>query len=166
VNSPHAPHLDRLHVQVARRMDAPALAALNQVVQQMHHDWSGAEFLAPDPRAAEAFFLDKVGDPTALVLVAFRSGHPVGYLYGQELHRPANPFTSEMRVLYVEQVVVLPERRRSGVGRALFHAAERAAEARDLDGVRLETSAVNKAARAFFERMGYDAYSVRLRKDL
>jgi ribosomal protein S18 acetylase RimI-like enzyme len=161
-----APHLDRLHVQVARRMDAPALAALNAVVQEMHHQWSSAEYLAPDPRAAEAFFDQKVSDPTALVLVAFRAGHPVGFLYGQELHRPANPFTSELRVLYVEQVVVLPERRRSGVGRALFHAAERAAGNRGLDGVRLETSSQNKAAHRFFERLGYESYSVRLKKDL
>jgi ribosomal protein S18 acetylase RimI-like enzyme len=159
-------HLERLHVQVARRMDAPALAALNQAVQQLHHDWSAAEYLVPDPRAAEEFFLAKVGDPSALVLVAERGGHPVGFLYGQELHRPANPFTVEVTVLYVEQVAVLPERRRSGVGRALFHAAEAAAAKRGLDGVRLETSAQNTAAQKFFERLGYDAYSVRMKKDL
>ncbi len=159
-------HLERLHVQVARRMDAPALAALNQAVQQMHHDWSASEYLVPDPRAAEDFFLHKVGDPTSLVLVAERGGHPVGFLYAQEMHRPANPFTAEMRVLYVEQVAVLPERRRSGVGRALFHAAEAAVTRRGLDGVRLETSAQNAAAQKFFERLGYDAYSVRLKKDL
>lgn len=160
------PHLDRLHVQVARRMDAPALAALNQVVQQMHHEWSGSEYLPPDPRAAEDFFLAKVDDPSALVLVAFRTGHPVGFLYAQEMHRPPNPFTSELRVLYVEQVVVLPEKRRSGVGRALFHAAERAAQARGLDEVRLETAAVNASAQAFFDRLGYSPYSVRLRKGM
>jgi ribosomal protein S18 acetylase RimI-like enzyme len=147
-------------------MDAPALAALNQVVQELHHQWSDREYLPPDPVAAERFFLAKVDDPQALVLVALRSGHPVGLLYGQEMHRPANPFTSEVDVLYVEQVVVLPERRRSGVGRALFHAAERAATARGLDSVRLETSSQNVAARHFFERLGYAAYSVRLKKDL
>jgi ribosomal protein S18 acetylase RimI-like enzyme len=160
------PHLDRLHVQVARRMDAPALAALNAVVQQMHHEWSGTEYLPPDPHAAEEFFRQKVDDPAALVLVALRAGHPVGLLYGQELHRPANPFTSELRVLYIEQVVVLPEKRRSGVGRALFHAAEAAAAKRGLDGVRLETAAQNSAAQRFFDRLGYTAYSVRLKKDL
>lgn len=159
-------HLERLHVQVARRMDAPALAALNQAVQQMHHDWSAAEYLVPDPRSAGEFFLHKVSDPTALVLVAERGGHPVGFLYGEELHRPANPFTAEMRVLYIEQVAVLPERRRSGVGRALFHAAEAAAARRGLDGVRLETATQNSSAHTFFQRLGYDAYSVRLKKDL
>lgn len=147
-------------------MDAPALAALNQTVQQLHHDWSADEYLAPDPRAAEAFLLERIGDPGSLVLVAERAGHPVGYLFAQELHRPANPFTAEMRVLYVEQVAVLPERRRSGVGRALFHAAEAAAARRGLDGVRLETAAQNTSAQRFFERMGYSAYSVRMKKDL
>ncbi|MGD9956795.1 MAG: N-acetyltransferase family protein [Candidatus Nanopelagicales bacterium] len=159
-------HLERLHVQVARRMDAPALAALNQTVQQLHHDWSSAEYLVPDPRAAQEFFESRIGDPNSLVLVAERGGHPVGYLFAQEMHRPANPFTVEMRVLYVEQVAVLPERRRSGVGRALFHAAEAAAAKRGLDGVRLETAAQNAAAQRFFERLGYGAYSVRMKKDL
>lgn len=159
-------HLERLHVQVARRMDAPALAALNQTVQQLHHDWSAAEYLVPDPRAAEDFFRAAVDDPAALVLLAERTGHPVGYLYARELHRPPNPFTAEMRVLYVEQVAVLPERRRSGVGRALFHAAEAAAARRGLDGVRLETAAGNTDAQRFFERMGYAAYAVRLAKGL
>ena len=53
-----------------------------------------------------------------------------------------------------------------GTGTVLNDAAEAAAARRGLGGVRLETAAQNAAAQKFFERLGYDAYSVRMKKDL
>jgi GNAT superfamily N-acetyltransferase len=133
-------------------------------VQALHRDALPWEFSDPDALAAEQLFTQQLADPEVLVLLAHRDEKPLGYLFGKELHRRANAFTTATSIFYVHHMAVAPDARRSGVGRALMGAAEAEAAKRGLVGVRLNTWAFNTSAHRFFERLGYAPYSINLQR--
>jgi ribosomal protein S18 acetylase RimI-like enzyme len=65
------------------------------------------------------------------------------------------------RMLYVDALAVEPEHRRRGVASALLEQAERAALARELDGVALDTGLHNEPARALYTARGYSEREIR-----
>lgn len=82
-------------------------------------------------------------------LVAWDDGEPVGHAHiAWEGGKAALP--------EVQDVFVLPERRRQGIGAALTQAAERLAAERGYDAISLSVSeSGNDAARALYEGLGY-----------
>ena len=75
-----------------------------------------------------------------MLLIAESEGKPIGYLSGVQLGR----------TLGIEEVAVLPEFRRMGIGRALVgHALARA------QGAVLSVSESNAAARALYRSLGF-----------
>lgn len=140
------------------------LAKLNAHVQALHRDALPDEFNEPDASSAELFFAKQMADPEVLVLLADDGEAPVGYLFGEELHRRANPFTAAVSVLYVHHMAVAPDARRRGVGRVLMNAAEAEAANRGLAGVRLDTWGFNASAHKFFENLGYTPYNIKMQR--
>jgi GNAT superfamily N-acetyltransferase len=70
------------------------------------------------------------------------------------------------RVLYVENVVFVPEQRGQNHGEALMQWLEQKALALDCQKVTLDAYARNTRARSFYERIGYDPRGVHFVKDL
>lgn len=68
--------------------------------------------------------------------------------------------------LAVVEIVVAPEQRGTGVGRALMDAAEQEARDRGVDALDLMVAGPNDAARRFYERLGFRADLVTYRKPL
>lgn len=150
-------------VRFAGAADLDALAALHVQVQALHAQALPQEFNAPDAEAAREFFERQLYEPGVLALLAEEDGRvPVGYLFAREFHRDPNPFTVELHVLYVDQMGVAPNARRTGVGRALMAAAEAEARNRSLHGIRLNTWTFNGSAHRFFERAGFYPYSMNM----
>jgi len=139
-----------LEVRDARPDDAPALAALL------------AELGYPAPDAVVAERLEALRQEGEVVLVAARGGDRLGVLsihVTPVLHRP----TPVARLT----LLVVPERARGqGVGRALVEAGERILAARGCALVEVTSNRRRTDAHAFYERLGYEATSLRLKKDL
>jgi len=64
-------------------------------------------------------------------------------------------------VLYVDALAVDPAWRRRGVARALLDEADRIAAVRNLRGVALDTGIENRAARALYQRSGFEQRGLR-----
>jgi ribosomal protein S18 acetylase RimI-like enzyme len=64
-------------------------------------------------------------------------------------------------LLYVDALAVDPAWRRRGVARALLAEADRLAEALGLPGVALDTGIENRAARALYQRSGFEQRGLR-----
>jgi len=64
-------------------------------------------------------------------------------------------------VLYVDALAVDPAWRRRGVARALLAEADRIAAVRNLRGVALDTGIENRAARALYQRSGFEQRGLR-----
>jgi len=92
------------------------------------------------------------GDYEAVVVE--RSGEPVGYA----LYRDDPDF------LYLRQLFVLPEARRSGVGRATLNWLRENAGP-EIARIRIEVLVGNVAALAFWKSVGFHDYSMTLETD-
>jgi ribosomal protein S18 acetylase RimI-like enzyme len=91
--------------------------------------------------------LHRLGQP-GTYLVAWDGDQPVGHAFvawsGTKLGMPE-----------IQDVWVLPERRRTGVATALSRAAEDEAKARGFDRISLSVGLANDAARSLYERLGF-----------
>lgn len=72
-------------------------------------------------------------------------------LWANRLHR-SGPATSDM---VLDGLIVRPELRGRGYGQALVAAAAELAQERGYDGLRVELSATNEAARALYKMLGF-----------
>jgi ribosomal protein S18 acetylase RimI-like enzyme len=143
----------------ARPVEAPALPALRvrrlkrgeavRDLERLSHDaWAGA----PDsfaPRSGEVAQL--LGEEGRLVLLAEAERRAVGYLSGVWLGN----------TLGIEEVAVLPDFRRMGIGRALVAAA--------LPGAShavLSVAESNRAARALYRSLGFSVSARRVLHEL
>src|SRR5450631_3553416 len=79
-----------------------------------------------------------IEDDSHPIWIAEVGEFPVAYLEAEVRSRPANPFTPELRVLYVHQLAVAEHTRRLGVGRALMLVAESTASTLGCTEVRLD----------------------------
>jgi ribosomal protein S18 acetylase RimI-like enzyme len=158
--------VESFQVRVATAADAEAVARLSVHLQALHREACPALFNAPDIQAAAKFFLQQMAEPEVLVLLAHRNEKPLGYLFGKEVHSPANPFTAAVSLFYVHHMAVAPDARRSGVGRMLMSNTEAEAGTRGLASVRLNTWAFNTTAHRFFERVGYAPLSINMERVL
>jgi ribosomal protein S18 acetylase RimI-like enzyme len=85
------------------------------------------------------------------VLVALLDDQVAGYL----CLRPATPLASNAHVLVVAALGVAPSVRRKGLASRLLEAAETYASERKIERLTLRVLSVNTAARALYERHGY-----------
>jgi ribosomal protein S18 acetylase RimI-like enzyme len=85
------------------------------------------------------------------VLVGVLDGEVAGFL----CLRPATPLPSNAHVLMIAGLGVTPSMQRKGVASALLEAAETYASEHKIERMTLRVLAVNTAARALYERSGY-----------
>jgi ribosomal protein S18 acetylase RimI-like enzyme len=140
--------MDELLIRPATVDDLDALKALLTAL----HDTDPWE----SSREGEArSALDEiVRDDRRCLLVAFADGRPVGTLdiiVVPNLTRGARPFA------VVENVVVLPESRRAGVGRQLMQTGLDFARERGCYKVQLVSANKRDAAHHLYRAMGFDA---------
>ena len=104
------------------------------------------------------------GDTNQHVLVAELDGVAVGYLCATIEREPAHTFKRDTTRLYVHQISVAADRRRRGVGRALFAAVEQIAQDRSINDIALDTWSFNEEAQDFFASLGFSVYKIKLWK--
>ena len=132
---PPAPEVPGVRLRVLRAGDPKGLADLAQLSEAA---WAGA----PDSFATRADELAQLLEELErLVLVASADGRAAGYLSGVWLGK----------TLGIEEVAVLPELRRAGLGRALVESAL----SRGATGAVLSVSEENRAARALYRGLGF-----------
>lgn len=109
-----------------------------------------SQFPTPTPSSREVFIrllTAKLQDPDACVLVSDYAGELVGYVSGSA----RSAFYVGGMTAWVDEILVLPDRRGKGVGRSLMAAFEAWASRRHCRSVALATH----GAAQFYERLGY-----------
>ena len=132
------------------------------VVDDVDAVWPLARDLATsyvvDRDTYATIFPGLVAEPSVLLLVATEDGAVVGYLLGQR----HVTFHAGGPVLWVEEVMVDPDRRCNGVGRALLEAAEDLARTSRAAYVALAT----RRAADFYAALGYEESAAYVKKAL
>ena len=154
-------------VRRATAADVPALGRLGALLVQEHHEFDSRRFLGVTGNTAElyaSFLSEQLADPHAVVLVAEWDGAVVGYAYGAIEGYDYMALRGPAAVLH--DLIVDPEHRGRGVGRALLNAALGALAAHRAPRVVLSTAHRNDSAQRFFERAGFRRTMVELTREL
>ncbi len=131
----------------------------------MHHAALPGVFAPPaNPARTREDVAGILGDPDQGHLVAH-----VGARFAGLVHvalRERFPPMAAKRIAVVEAIVVAAADRGSGTGRILMDAAERWARDREAGEVWLDVWAFNEGAIGFYEALGYETVSRRMRRRL
>jgi GNAT superfamily N-acetyltransferase len=108
-------------------------------------------------REGAAYYAGLVDDPDCLCLLADGgAGHLVGRL------RKPDPLRPDAVTAVLESMRVAPERRRQGLGRALFEAFQAWARERGANEMTVQAYAQNASALAFYQAHGFRPFLVTL----
>ena len=151
-----------MRVRNAKETDLEALLTLNAFVQQQHIDALPHLFKASTgPQQIKDAFKNLVSDPHGLVLLAEET-EPAGYLFAQFQNHPANWARFELKLLYIQHLVVAPKFRRQRVATKLLSAALDAAKSRGIERIELDVWSFNSEARNFYSKNGFTVFNERM----
>lgn len=132
----------------AHRPDLERLLA--RIEAEDHPEDPEAAARAPQELADSLARYDALSSDSVWFLIAYRAGHPAGLAVLSRVPK----LDRRVGFLYVDELHILAEYRRRGIGRALMDAAIELARAQGLHGIRLLTRPEDGAARSFYEAVG------------
>ena len=136
--------------------DFPAMAELFRQLDEVHHEGLPLVFRDAEASARNANYLQGLlADPAVALLVAELYDLVVGLAHVQEVSLAGNAYFLPARYAQVRDLVVLERHRHLGLGAALMAEAERWAESRGIDEVRLMVWGSCGSALPFYEGLGY-----------
>ena len=154
-------------IRPAARADLPALGRLGALLVRTHHDFDPLRFIAATPRTEHgyaSYLGTQLGEPDVVILVAEEAGEVIGYTYAGVEGNDYMALRGPAGVLY--DIVVDPDRRRSGVGRMLLDATLAELRSRGAPRVVLSTAERNEAAQRLFARAGFRRTMVEMTREL
>lgn len=156
-----------LVIRRATRADLPRIGRLGVLLVAQHHDFDARRFLPATDRTKEGYarFLGaQLDEPDAAVLVAEQDAAVIGYAYvAVESH---DYMTLRGPAGLLHDIIVDPERRRHGVGRALLEAVFEYVRSRGLEQIVLSTAERNEAAQRLFAKAGFRRTMVEMTREL
>ncbi|WP_187412957.1 GNAT family N-acetyltransferase [Streptomyces sp. WAC01526] len=113
-----------IRIRTASSDDVALLANLNDIVHDLHKRHRPDLFVdSPEPDAVESFFRSQIADPSVTVLLADGTeGRALGYALARVKNRPGSALTHSDVIMSVDQIAVVPDAARGGVGTALLEA--------------------------------------------
>lgn len=153
-------------IRPANASDMPIVGRLGALLVRTHHEFDPRRFIAATARTADgygSYLGTQLDEPNVVVLVAEHDGAVVGYTYAgvegvdyMSLRGPAG-------VLY--DIVVDPDHREHGVGKALLEATIKALEERGAPQIVLSTAEPNETAQRLFARAGFRRTMIEMTRD-
>jgi len=155
-------------VRPATPADRRALGRLGALMVTTHHAFDPKRFIAAAPHTEEgygSFLVQQLEEPNIIVLVAvINENQVIGYTYSGLEGRDYMSLRGPAGVLY--DIVVDPEHRRSGVGRALLDATLASLKTRGAPMVVLSTAERNEPAQRLFAGAGFRRTMIEMTREL
>lgn len=140
-------------VRRANEGDCAEIARLLKIIAAQHGagrpDLFDASCGKYDTAGVSALLADN-----AVFVAETKKGGIQGYLIAKIKEQPKYAVRKAYRCLYIDDLCVDPECRRSGVGQALFDAARAYAKENACYNIELNVWEFNEGAKTFYERMG------------
>jgi ribosomal protein S18 acetylase RimI-like enzyme len=147
----------QIAIRAARASDEASLLAMVTAEMENHARLDPRFRLRRDAAARYAVYLrDRARDLDSAIFVAEREGRVVGGVIASV--RVQESFFEARRFGYVSDLVVDPEFRRQGIGRALWEKARTWLRVPGVDIIRLHVAARSEAARAFWKSVGAEEF--------
>ena len=117
-----------------------------------------------EPSAAEEFVRNILQAENARVLLAELNGRSVGLVHFNLVKDKGNPAKVGRSFVSVSTLIVQAALRRRGIGKALMQRVHQWAEEQQVKDVELNVYEFNSEARSFYEKLGYETISRRMRR--
>ncbi len=151
----------------ATASDYGALCELFDEMDALHRDHLPGIFQLPNGPAREKdYFLALIADENVALLVAEAGGMLVGFVHALIREPPAIPIFVPRRYAVVDETVVKSGFRNRGIGSRLMDEAQAWAVAKEATSIELNVYEFNATAISFYERLGYQALSRKMSKEL
>lgn len=151
-------------IKILETNDACLIGALNADVQNLHAALHPELFKPFAQEAMEVAFQSFMSDPNCRIYVACEEEKAVGYAIYVIREMPENAFQYAMRTLYLDQLSVKPEYRKSGIAEALLATGEQLARELGINRLELDHWSANTIAANYFRKQGYQLCKERLFK--
>lgn len=155
-------------MSVAIRIDRAVFGDLDAILALLRllayeHELFDPSFAVADnwTTSMESYLTERLRSGEHYVAVAREGSALVGVVVASLRWQPV--FAESPRG-YLENVVVAPSRRRSGLGRQLVEVASRWCEARGAQAVELSVAMANEAGLAFWTAMGFSPILMQMRR--
>src|SRR5687768_17476782 len=112
-------------IKITSTKDAKLIAQLNEEVQNLHAAMHPEIFKQHNAAAMEQSIEVMLHDPNAFCYVASEENVPIGYILILIKEIQENAFHYGFRKVYIDQICVLSEHRKAGVGKLLLQQAEK-----------------------------------------
>lgn len=155
-----------IHIRTAVPEDCRRVRPLQKEIAELHCNGR------PDPNTEARYFTDeaftkRLQDPKHTVLIAeTENGSVVGYAFAWVISYREHSTYLDFDCFYIDDICVLKEYRRNGIGRLLFAACKEKAKALGCKNMDLGVYAFNKDAIAFYESCGMTERMRRMELDL
>jgi ribosomal protein S18 acetylase RimI-like enzyme len=154
-------------IRPATAADASTLGRLGALLVRTHHDFDPKRFIPASPqteRGYGGFLRSQIEDPDVVVLVAEMDGQVIGYAYGSNEGTDYMSLRGPAGVLH--DIIVDPERRQRGAGRALLEAIVAALRAKGAPRIVLQTAERNAGAQRLFASAGFRTTMLEMTRDV
>ena len=147
------------HIVRLSRQDAELIKALGELrdgLMAYHNSYTSSE-------QCRNFVSQRLGQETMLLIFALDGDTPIGY--GLAFDVAEHPFMPEwQRSGYITQFFVQAEHRRHGVGELLLDSITDWFTSRGITNVLLNVSLDNEVAQRFWEKHGFAARQIRMKR--
>ncbi|SED31477.1 Ribosomal protein S18 acetylase RimI [Streptomyces sp. 2112.3] len=159
---------DVIRIRTASAGDVALLSALNHIVHDLHTQHRPDLFVgSPEGDGVEAFFRARIADPSVTVLLADGAeGKALGYALARVKDRPGTALTHSEVIVSLDQIAVVPEAARRGVGAALLEAVREVGRAAGCRRLVTDVWHFNADAREFYRAAGFSPTTVHLDQQL
>jgi GNAT superfamily N-acetyltransferase len=153
-------------IHITETKDHILIAALNEEVQNLHHQMHPGIFKPFDKEGIEQMMAQFLADKQCKAYIAYNDEEPVGYIILFLQESGDNAFHYNTRSLYIDQVGVPEKHRKSGIGQALMQHAEQVARDNNINLIELDHWNANIVAAEYFRKQGYSLRKERLSKKI
>lgn len=152
----------KMNVRDALECDLGSIAELLMLVHQMHVKAQPESYRPISHETALEFLAPRLGESNACLRVAEFESEVQGYCSATIRSCPSIPILQPGEFIYVNEIVVRPGSRRSGVGRALVVDLKEFAREKNVTQIKLDVGYFNSEAKAFFQSQGFEVLSDRM----
>jgi ribosomal protein S18 acetylase RimI-like enzyme len=146
----------KMNIRDALESDLGSIAELLLIVHQMHVQAEPGTYREISHETALEVLSPRLTEPNHRLRVAEFGSEVQGYCSAAIQSSPSIPILQPGEFLYVNEIVVRPASRRSGVARALVADLKEFAREKGVTQIKLDVGYFNSAAKAFFQSQGFD----------
>jgi len=156
-----------LIIREAVESDYDFLCELFEEGDAFHRENVTYVFQKPEGPSRDADYVNRlISDENVGLFIALIESRPVGLICIFIREAPTIPILVPRRYAYIDNLVVSQNYRHRGIGRALMAKAHHWTISKNVHEIELNVWAFNNQAIDFYEKLGYEVTSLRMRKRL